>query len=153
MHVCLHLFKHLLPCYKSWYEWSMFILKWIESTTHAPGQNRHHFADIFKCIFMNENFCTLIWISLKFVSKGPIESTLIQIMAWRRTGDKPLPEPILTQFNDAYMPHWGEMAKHHYIYMYCHISLQTQAVYWRLICDICLSISVPWNWFTFWAFE
>ena len=24
-------------------------------------------------------------------------------MAWRRTGDKPLSEPLMTQFNDAYV--------------------------------------------------
>ena len=30
------------------------------------GQNGRHFPDdIFKCIFMNEKFCILIWISLK----------------------------------------------------------------------------------------
>ena len=28
-------------------------------------------------------------------------------MAWRRTGDKPLPEPVMTQFIDAYMQHEG----------------------------------------------
>ena len=28
-------------------------------------------------------------------------------MASRQIGDKPLPEPILTQFTDAYMRHWG----------------------------------------------
>ena len=33
------------------------------------------------------------------------KSALVQVMAWRRTGDKPLPEPILTQFIDAYMRH------------------------------------------------
>ena len=26
-------------------------------------------------------------------------------MAWRQTGDKPLSEPMMTQFNDAYMRH------------------------------------------------
>ena len=38
---------------------------------------------------------------------GPIEnkSTLVQLMAWRRTGDKPLLASILTQFTDAYMWH------------------------------------------------
>ena len=38
-------------------------------------------------------------ISLKFVSKSPIanESALVQVMSWHRTGDKPLPEPILTK--------------------------------------------------------
>ena len=28
--------------------------------------------DIFKCIFLPENVCVLIWIALKFVPKGPI---------------------------------------------------------------------------------
>ena len=26
------------------------------------------------------------------------KSVLVQVMAWRQTGDKPLPEPMLTQF-------------------------------------------------------
>ena len=44
-------------------------------SSSLPGQNGRHFADgIFKCIFMNENFCILIPISLKFVPKGPIDN-------------------------------------------------------------------------------
>ena len=73
-----------------------------------PGQNGRHFPDdILKCIFMNENFCILIEISLKFVPNGPIKNipALVQIMAWRQPGDKPLSEPMLTQFIDAYMRH------------------------------------------------
>ena len=56
---------------------------------------------------MDEKFCISIRVSLKYVAKGPIdnEATLVQILAWRRTGDKPLPEPMLTQFTDAYMRH------------------------------------------------
>ena len=52
-----------------------------------------------------------IQISMKFVPKGPIanKSALFQVMAWRRTGDKPLPEALMTQFIDAYMRHWGEL--------------------------------------------
>ena len=63
--------------------------------------------DIFKCIFMNEKFCISIRISLQFVPKGSLDnkSVLVQVMAWRRTGDKPLPMPILVQFTDAYMRH------------------------------------------------
>ena len=59
--------------------------------------------DIFKCIFMNEKLRILIQISLKFVPKGPIDnkSALVQVMAWRRTSDKPLREPMLDEFNDA----------------------------------------------------
>ena len=52
---------------------------------------------------MKEILNILIRISLKFVSKGPIvlKSALVQVMAWRRPGNKPLPEAMLIQFNDA----------------------------------------------------
>ena len=73
-----------------------------------PGQNGGHFADdSFKGIFMNEKFFFSIQISLKFVPKSLIDNNaaLIRVMVWRRTGDKPLPEPILTQFIDVYMRH------------------------------------------------
>ena len=64
-------------------------------------------AQHIRCIFMNENLCILIIISLKFVPKGPIDNkpALVQVMAWRQTGDKPLPEPMLTQFTDVHMQH------------------------------------------------
>ena len=63
--------------------------------------------DNFKCIFLNENDRILIPISLKFVPRCPIDNkpALIQVMAWRRTGDKPLPELMLTQCTKAYMGH------------------------------------------------
>ena len=80
--------------------------QWVNSS--PPGQNGRHFADdIFRCIFLIEKFCILIRISLKFVPKGPIDNkwALVQVMAWRRIDDKPLPEPIPTQFTDAYMRH------------------------------------------------
>ena len=65
-----------------------------------PRQNGRHFADdIFKCIFLNQNVWILIKISLKFFPKGPINNTpaLVQIMAWRRPGDKPLSEPMMVR--------------------------------------------------------
>ena len=64
-------------------------------------------ADNLKCIFLNENDRILIRISLKFVPKSPMnhKSALVQVKAWCRTGDKPLPEPMLTQLADAYMRH------------------------------------------------
>ena len=63
--------------------------------------------NIFKHILLNENIRISIQISLKFVPKVLIDnmSALIQVMAWRRTGDKPLPEAMMTQFTDAYMRH------------------------------------------------
>ena len=32
----------------------------------------------------------------------------VQVIAWRRTGNKPLPKPMKTQFTDVYMRHWGD---------------------------------------------
>ena len=76
-----------------------------------PGQNGRHFADnIFTCIFTNEKFCILITISLKFVPKGLIDNmlALVQVIAWHLTGDKPLSEPVMTQFTDAYVALVGD---------------------------------------------
>ena len=84
--------------------------------TLRPRQNGRNFADeIFKCIFLNENVWISINISLKFVPKGLINNipALVQIMAWRRTGVKPLSEPMVTQFNDAYMRHSASMSQHY----------------------------------------
>ena len=70
-------------------------LKWTCINTLRPRQNGRHFADdISKCNFY-------VWISTKisltFVLKGPINNipALVQIMAWRRPGDKPLSEPMM----------------------------------------------------------
>ena len=60
--------------------------------TLRPKPNGPYFPDgIFKCIYMNEN----VW--LAEVPKGPINNipALVQIMAWRRPGDRPLSEPMM----------------------------------------------------------
>ena len=78
-----------------------------------PRQNGRHFADdIFKRIFLNENIWIPIKMSPKFGPKGPINNipALVQIMAWRRPGDKPLSEPRLVLFTDAYMRHMASMS-------------------------------------------
>ena len=53
--------------------------------------------DIFKSIFFNENVQVLINISLTFVPKAPINNilALVQIMAWRRPGNKSLSDPMM----------------------------------------------------------
>ena len=82
------------------------VWEWINLS--LPGQNGPHFTDdIFRCIFVNEKFCILIKISLKFVPKSQIGNNpaLVYIMAWRRIGDKLLSESMLTRFIDAYMWH------------------------------------------------
>ena len=70
-----------------------------EFNTLRPGQNGCHFTDdVFKRIFLNEN----VWISLKFhwnlflrFQLTIFHPALVQIMAWRRPGDKPLSEPMM----------------------------------------------------------
>ena len=63
--------------------------------------------DNVTCIFLNENDIIPIPISLKFVPMSPIDNkpALVQVMAWRLTGDKPLPEPMPTRCTDTYMRH------------------------------------------------
>ena len=66
--------------------------------TLRQRQNGRHFPHkIFRWIFLNENVCISFKISLKFVPKGPINNfpVSVQIMVWRRPGDKPLSEPIM----------------------------------------------------------
>ena len=68
--------------------------------TLRPRQNSRHFTDdIFKCIFLNENIWILIKISLKCIPNVRIINipALVQIMAWRRSGDKPLSEPMMVR--------------------------------------------------------
>ena len=60
--------------------------------------------DNFKCIYLNEIDRIPIQISLKLVLRSPIDNkaALVQVVAWRRTGDKPFPELMQTKFSDAY---------------------------------------------------
>ena len=53
--------------------------------------------DTFNCIFMNKNVRISLKFPLQFVPKGPINNIplLVQRMAWRRPGDKPLSEPVM----------------------------------------------------------
>ena len=90
-----------------WSDWEtrkIFVIKWtlVVLTPECSGlirtmlwppmfntlrsrQNGRHFPDdIFKCTLLSENVWTLIKISLKVVSKCPINNipALVQIMAW-----------------------------------------------------------------------
>ena len=90
--------------------------------TLRPGQDGRHFTDgIFASIFINENCCILIKFSLKYVRKDLMDNNpaLVQIMAWRRSGDKPWSEPMMVnlsthicvtrpQWVSSLVPtHWG----------------------------------------------
>ena len=77
----------------------------------------HHFPDDnLKRIFLNENVCISIMISLKFVHRGPINNIpeLVQIMAWCRPGDKPLSEPVVVSLLThicVTRPHWVKRSR------------------------------------------
>ena len=87
----------------------------IRLNTLSPRQDGLHFPDgIFNCIFLNENFWISIKFSLKFVPNGPINNipALVQIMAWRRPGDKPLSEPMMVSLSThicVTQPQWGNL--------------------------------------------
>ena len=67
------------------------------NTLRLRQDGRHFPDDIFKCIYLNENAQILLKKSLKFVPKVRMNNipALVQIMAWRRPGDKPLCEPMM----------------------------------------------------------
>ena len=121
-YIYIHLIRHV---YISWY-WLMPSIRLLNIAGYyhflccaqnrsddlvnslVPGQNGCHFTDnVFGCIFVNEKFCILIKISMKFVPKGLIDNDLglVKIMAWHRIGDKPLSEPMLTRFPDTCKRH------------------------------------------------
>ena len=74
------------------------------SLTPQPHPHPYpHPAPKFKRIFLNENVRISIQFSLRFIPKSSIdnESALVQVMACRLLGDKPLPKPMLALFIDA----------------------------------------------------
>ena len=80
----------VLSCYGAMQQVLVNTLRQRQDGCHFPD-------DIFRCILLNENIWITINISLSFVPKGPIDNipALVQIMAWRRSGDKPLSEPMM----------------------------------------------------------
>ena len=104
---CIQETMRLHPAAPRWvFVWPFLLSLLINSSPPPPGQNGRLFADdVFRCIFVNEKFFIWVKISLKFVTKGPVDNNpaLVQIMAWHRIGDKLLSKPMLTWFTDAYI--------------------------------------------------
>ena len=76
----------------------VFRVVWLLFNILGLRQNGRHFPDnIFKCIFLTENVRISIKISQKFVPRFRINNipALVQIMAWRRPGNKPLSGPMM----------------------------------------------------------
>ena len=77
-----------------WTEWKCHP---VPSALRPRQKGRHFPDDIVKCIFLNDNVWISIKVSLTLVPGSPINNipALIQIMALRRSGDKPLSEPMM----------------------------------------------------------
>ena len=129
------------------------------NTLRAKQDGRCFPDDIFKCIFLHENVWLSIKISLKFVPDGQINniSILFQIMAWRRSSDKPLSIqwwPSLLTHLCSTRPHWvnyiyedreiGDwlIDPHYLIGRFCRITCRSLEVkpkcwhIWVLVCAI-----------------
>ena len=71
-------------------------------TTLSPEQNGRHFAEgILNPLLI------LIEIQVSSWCRNENDLAFFQAMAWCWTGDKPSPEPMMTQFTDAYIRHWA----------------------------------------------
>ena len=81
----------------AWQQHTLYTGEQCVNTLRARQNWRYFADDIFKCILLHENAWIQNRISLKFVPKGPINNILwlVQIMAWRRRGDKLLSEPMM----------------------------------------------------------
>ena len=78
--------------------WSVIETKiYIFNTMRQRQDGRYFTDDVLKYIFVNEKVWILVKIPLKYVARGPINNIppFVQIMAWRRPGDKPLSELML----------------------------------------------------------
>ena len=109
----LWMWRNQFVCYI--WEWQV-----VETDTHGsvntlrPRQNGRHFADdSFKRIFLNENIVIAMKISLKFVPKRLINNipALVQIMDWRRPGDKTLSEPMMVRLPTHICVTWPQRIK------------------------------------------
>ena len=98
----------------TWLQWvNSAVLYAITINTLRLRQNGRHFTDaVFKSFFLNENFWIGNNMSLKCVPQGLINniSLLVQVMAYCRSGDKPLSEPMMALITDAYMRHSASMS-------------------------------------------
>ena len=79
------------------------------SLTHLPLDKKATISQttFSKTFSWMKNVRISIQFSFKFVPKRPFnnKSALVQVMACRLFGAKPLPETMLTQFTDAYIRH------------------------------------------------
>ena len=90
-----------------WY-WGYILMVVVHGaySCRSEGLNNSHCplneTDIFEMHYLQWRFS--YFIDICSVPKCPVDnkSALVQWMAWYQTGDKPLPESMLTQYTDAF---------------------------------------------------
>ena len=117
--------------------------QWLALKTLRPRQNGCHFTVvIFKYISFNEN----VWISIKsslIFSKGPIHNipSLVQMMAWRRPGDKPLSEQMLVGLL-AHMCMYASLGLKELMAWILFVALSNGICYTGVMCSVGLMCSI-----------
>ena len=103
----------------------------IADDTLRPRQNGRHFAhDIFMFFFIEWKCLNSRKFSLNFVPKVPIINikALVQIMAWRRPGDKPLSEAMIVSLLThicVTRSQWVKLSCLRKIFTYCRLLSKT----------------------------
>ena len=122
------------------------------NTLRRRQNSRYYADDIFNCIILKENVLISLNISLKFVPKVRINNipALIQIMAWRRPGGKPLSEPRAACLPDAFMRHSVSMSFNQWIRVnYLPICFACTGSIARAIAPA--FVAQPWTWRQIWV--
>ena len=139
---CCECFAECCQCYKARSLYCVMQLSEWHVNTLGPRQNGRHFADdTFNRIFVNENVRISIKFSLKFVPKGSINNipALVQIMAWRRPGDKPLSGPMMVRLQThicVTRPQWVNSFERNFRYAVFKRILVLDG--WGISCEIAL---------------
>ena len=116
--------------------------------TLRPRQNGRQ-TTFSSAFFFNENGWISISISLQFVPRGSINNipTLVQVMAWRRPGDKPLSEPMMVRLPThicVTRPQWVNCMKftyHSLVTSRCGISKEINTTLY-VCCKLCRSTCI-----------
>ena len=85
------------------------------NNTFRPRHSGRHFADdVFKCIFLKKMLEFRLKIQWRLFPRIQITTNLalVRIMAWRRSGDRSLSEPMMCYLTGAYMRHSALMSYH-----------------------------------------
>ena len=116
-----------------WWQEGVFSLNQLYSCRCwiPPSHHEHIEAETKWPPFSRRQF--LEWkTSLKYIPNGPVNnySSLVEMMAWRRSGDKPLSQPMIVYLTGGYRRHSASMSfksaricPKHIFYNWQHISI------------------------------